>query len=86
MYTVVPEKQRIFRNFFDRINIVLAEKSAALVQAVRYRTAIKTPSCQKAYINSMNQRVAKVISSRSPPPYQLSYVDILTVLKERGNI
>ena len=43
------------------------------MQAVRYRTAIKTPSCQKAYINSMNQRVVKVIPSRSPPSYQLSY-------------
>ena len=48
--------------------------------AVRYRTAIKTPSCQKAYINSMNQRVAKVISSRSPPPYQLSYNQFLMMI------
>ncbi|MEY2910835.1 MAG: hypothetical protein RLZZ184_144 [Cyanobacteriota bacterium] len=80
MYTVVPGKQRIFRNFFDQINIVLAEKIAALVQAVRYPTAIKTPSCQKAYIHSMNQRVAKVIPSRSPPSYQLSYGQFLIMI------
>ena len=80
VYTVVPGKQRIFRNFFDQINIVLAEKIAALLQAVRYPTAIKTPSCQKVYIHSINQRVAKVIPSRSPPPYQLSYGQFLIMI------
>ncbi|MDB9476373.1 hypothetical protein [Dolichospermum circinale] len=60
--------------------IVLAEKSAALLQAGRYCTAIRTPSCQKAYIHSMNQRVAKVIPPRSPPPYQLSYSQFLIMI------
>ncbi|MDB9548881.1 RNA polymerase sigma factor [Dolichospermum circinale] len=78
--TVVPGKQRIFRNFFDQINIILGEKSAAALPAVRYRTAIKTRSSQKRYIDSINQRVAKVIPSRSPPSYQLSYGQFLMMI------
>lgn len=64
VHTVSLQREKFFCNFFDFLSILLSQTS------VRYRTTIKTPTSQKAYINSMTQQAAKVIPSRSPFPCQ----------------
>ena len=64
VHTVSLQREKFFCKFFDFLSILLSQTS------VRYRTTIKTPTSQKAYINSMTQQAAKVIPSRSPFPCQ----------------